>query len=130
MTGFESKSRQRSFRRESRFGVLSSTSISRYLPIRTELTSGIPRCCIASRTAAPCGSSTAAFGVTSTLTFMLQYSESERRRQVESSRSLAHHLRRFLVLAHSEKNRLPQFHIPRPLRQSHLANEDQIPPFS
>src|ERR1700731_975576 len=53
ITGFESKSRQRSFSRASRFATLSSISISRNFPIRTERTSGIPRCCIASRTAAP-----------------------------------------------------------------------------
>src|SRR6266446_757289 len=37
-----------------------------YLPIRTLRTSGIPRC----RIAAPCGSSTAALGMTTTLTFI------------------------------------------------------------
>src|SRR6516162_9792764 len=40
-----------------------------YLPIRTLRTSGIPRCRIASRTALPCGSSTAAFGMTITFAF-------------------------------------------------------------
>ena len=38
--------------------------------MRTLRTSGIPRCCMASRTAAPCGSSTAAFGVTKTFIFI------------------------------------------------------------
>src|SRR5207248_2399961 len=38
--------------------------------MRTFLTSGMPRCCIASLTAAPCGSSTAALGVTTTLAFI------------------------------------------------------------
>src|SRR6266480_333766 len=41
-----------------------------YLPIRTLRTSGIPRCRIASRTAFPCGSSTAVFGMTTTFTFI------------------------------------------------------------
>src|SRR5262249_10929582 len=41
-----------------------------YLPIRTLRTSGIPKCRIASRTAFPCGSNTAAFGITITLAFI------------------------------------------------------------
>jgi hypothetical protein len=41
-----------------------------YLPILTLRTSGIPKCRIASRTAFPCGSSTAAFGITITLAFI------------------------------------------------------------
>jgi hypothetical protein len=41
-----------------------------YLPILTLRTSGIPRCRIASRTAFPCGSSTAAFGITITFAFI------------------------------------------------------------
>src|SRR5207248_9968969 len=94
MAGFESKSRQRSFKRESRFAVLSYTSISRYLPIRTEWTSGIPKCCFASRTAAPCGSRTAAFGVTRTLTFMLQYQEPFDAEQVHFMVGTARALRR------------------------------------
>src|SRR5262249_6978635 len=45
-----------------------------YLPIRTLRTSGIPKCRIASRTAFPCGSNTAAFGITITLAFIpIQY---------------------------------------------------------
>ena len=42
-----------------------------YLPILTLRTSGIPRCRIASRTALPCGSSTAAFGITITFAFII-----------------------------------------------------------
>src|SRR5436190_16838875 len=42
-----------------------------YLPIRTLRTSGIPKCRIASRTAFPCGSSTAAFGITITFAFTI-----------------------------------------------------------
>ena len=42
-----------------------------YLPILTLRTSGIPRCRIASRTAFPCGSSTAAFGITITFAFII-----------------------------------------------------------
>src|SRR5436305_648303 len=76
MTGFESKSRQSLCKRASTSASSRSRSISRYLPIRTFLTSRIPKCCIASRTAAPCGSRSAAFGVTRTLTFMLQYQQS------------------------------------------------------
>jgi len=41
-----------------------------YFPILTLRTSGIPRCRIASRTAFPCGSSTAAFGITITFAFI------------------------------------------------------------
>src|SRR5205823_6758992 len=118
MTGFESKSRQSLCKRASTSASSRSRSISKYLPIRTFFTSGIPRCCIASRTAAPCGSSTAAFGVTSTLTFILQYSKDEPLRQVESSRrTLTHNLRRLLVLAHPQKDRLAQFHVSRPFRE-------------
>src|SRR5437773_879642 len=70
MTGFESKSRQSLCKRASTSAPSRSRSISRYLPIRTFFTSRIPRCCIASRTAAPCGSSTATFGITTTLAFI------------------------------------------------------------
>src|SRR5205085_7080908 len=101
-----------------------------YLPIRTEFTSGMPRCCIASRTAAPCGSSTAAFGVTRTLTFMSQYSESVRSRQVQSSirRALTLHFGWLLIFAQSQEHRLPQFPVARPFGEFHLANENRIHP--
>src|SRR4030095_8954040 len=42
-----------------------------YLPILTLRTSGIPKCRIASRTAFPCGSSTAALGITITFAFIV-----------------------------------------------------------
>src|SRR5207302_3345130 len=102
--------------------------ISRNFPIRTERTSGMPRCCIASRTAAPCGSSTAAFGVTTTFTFMPEYQELDRDGQAQSSRCLAHHLRRLLVFTQSKKNRLPQFSVARPFGKLHLANKNGIHP--
>src|SRR5437764_9304477 len=75
MTGFESKSRQSLCKRAFTSASSRSRSISRYLPIRTFLTSRIPSCCIASRTAAPCGSSTAAFGITTTLAFIISIYE-------------------------------------------------------
>src|SRR5215469_16118006 len=74
MTGFDSKSRQSWCSRDSRSLFCPSISISIYLPIRTLRTSGIPKCRIASRTAFPCGSNTAAFGITITLAFIpIQY---------------------------------------------------------
>src|SRR5215210_3539288 len=96
-----------------------------YLPIRTLRTSRIPRCCIASRTAAPCGSSTAAFGVTTTFIFMgpilmrsaRQQALCRGRRRLFSlrDRDFAPDLGRLFVFAQSEENRLPQFRVARPL---------------
>src|SRR5437763_803474 len=58
-----------------------------YLPILTLRTSGIPKCRIASRTAFPCGSSTAAFGITITLAFITAQYCGDQRRQAQSSES-------------------------------------------
>src|SRR6266487_3475230 len=69
MTGFESKSRQRPRNRLSRSPFCPSISISMYFPILTLRTSGMQRCRMASRTALPWGSSTAAFGMTMTFAF-------------------------------------------------------------
>ena len=55
-----------------------------YLPIRTLRTSGIPKWRIASRTAFPCGSSTAAFGITITLAFITAQYCGDLRRQGQS----------------------------------------------
>src|SRR5215472_15351535 len=55
-----------------------------YFPIRTLRTSGIPKCRIASRTAFPCGSSTAAFGITITLAFITAQYCGDLRRQAQS----------------------------------------------
>src|SRR5262245_21960549 len=55
-----------------------------YFPIRTLRTSGIPKCRIASRTVFPCGSSTAAFGMTITLAFITAQYCGDLRRQAQS----------------------------------------------
>lgn len=60
-----------------------------YLPIRTLRTSGIPKCRIASRTAFPCGSSTAAFGITMTFAFITaQYLQPTGKQEQSPKRSL------------------------------------------
>src|SRR5262245_6728564 len=51
--------------------------------MRTSRAALKPRCCIASRTAAPCGSSTVAFGVTITFTFIRHYYPASARLEVE-----------------------------------------------
>src|SRR6266446_10609593 len=115
-------------------GVFSSISISRYFPIRTLRTSGIPRCCIASRTAAPWGSSTAAFGVTTTLTFMPKYPELDRDGQAQCSSTrrsgFAHYFGWFLVLPQAQENRLTQLPVAGPFGELHLANKNRINPFA
>ena len=51
--------------------------------MRTSRAALKPRCCIASRTAAPCGSSTVSFGVTITFTFMRHYYPANARLEVK-----------------------------------------------
>ena len=51
--------------------------------MRTSRAALKPRCCIASRTAAPCGSSTVSFGVTITFTFIRHYYPANARLEVE-----------------------------------------------
>ena len=94
---------------------------------------------MASRTAAPCGSSTVAFGVT--ITFILIGSILMRRsgQQAQCGGRSAQKMNRstftsdlswLLILAQTEKDRLTQFPVTRPLRKLHLANEDRIHPMN
>src|SRR5947209_1698251 len=100
-----------------------------YLPILTLRTSGIPRCRIASRTALPCGSSTAAFGMTMTLTFITSpYLRLTTRTSAIPNLCFSNDFAGFFIFAQSDKNRRTQFIIAGPLRELDLANENRVYP--
>src|SRR6266487_2652486 len=129
ITGFDSRSRQRPSKRFSRSPFFPSTSISMYLPIRTLRTSGIPRCRIASRTAFPWGSSTAAFGMTTTFTFIASpYLRLMTRTSAIQNLCFRDNLLCLFIVAQAEENRRPQFSVPGPLGEFDLTNKDRIYP--
>src|SRR6266513_3208696 len=129
MTGFESKSRQSPCSRDSSSPFFPSTSISMYLPIRTLRTSGIPRCRIASRTAFPCGSSTAVFGMTTTFTFIASpYLQLIARTSAIQNLCFPDNLFWLFIVAQAEENRRSQFPVPGPLGEFGLTNENRVYP--
>src|SRR5438067_6086860 len=129
MAGFESKSRQRPRNRVSRSPFCPSASISMYFPILTLRTSGIPRWRIASRTALPCGSSTAAFGMTRTFTFIVSpYLRLTARTSGFRDSGFTDDLIWLFIFAQTQKNWRAELSVAGPFREFDFAYQDRIYP--
>jgi len=106
-----------------------------YLPILTLRTSGIPRCRIASRTALPCGSSTAAFGITMIFTFIAPPYLQLTVEQVQigdlsllPTLRLSNNVAGLFILAQAQEHGRTQFSVTGPLGEFDFANEHRIYP--